>query len=82
MGGRCIIMLLLLFFSITESATGKESSNVNIRAAMVSAPECTVNRNDQIDVDFGDDVVISRIDGNKYKKIKLEYNIECVSLAK
>lgn len=82
MGGNLRIVIPLLFFSMAVLAIGNKYTLVNIRGTMLTTPDCTVNGNDNIDVDFGDDVVISRIDGSSYKKTQLIYSLVCTSLAK
>ncbi|WP_370612201.1 fimbrial protein [Klebsiella aerogenes] len=43
----------------------------------VTQPPCTVNGGSAINVPFGDDVMTTRIDGVAYKKMPLDYTIEC-----
>ncbi|NDJ59239.1 fimbrial protein [Enterobacteriaceae bacterium 4M9] len=54
---------------------------ITVMGILVEAPQCTVNGNNRIDVDFGDDVYIRKIDGVTYKKTALAYSLDCASLA-
>jgi type 1 fimbria pilin len=58
-------------------------SSMSAHAATVSVsgnvvlPPCTLNGGNTIDVNFGDDVMITRIDGKEYKKQPVNYNLSC-----
>lgn len=53
---------------------------INISGIIIDTPECVVNGNDSVDVDFGNDVLISRINSGDYKK-RIEYSPECGNVA-
>lgn len=72
---------LLAASCFCHAAEEGDTTTMNISGTLVDAPECTVNGDDQINVDFGDDVLISRINSGSYKK-KLEYTVSCGDLAK
>ena len=50
-------------------------TRVQISVSVTSLP-CVVNNNQQIDINFGDDVIITKIDGY-YKKMPVVYSVEC-----
>lgn len=59
-----------LFFSCHTYAL-----EITVKAQVVTPP-CIVNNNNIIDVDFGDAVYISKIDGQNYR-IPVPYTIQC-----
>lgn len=76
------IALCFLISSSVFAASEGDTTTINVSGVLLDTPDCTVNGNNSIDVDFGDDVVISRIDGLTYKKTQLIYSLVCTSLAK
>ncbi len=75
------ILLLGLAFSAHAAEQG-DTTQITVSGTLVDAPVCTINGNNQIDVDFGDDVVINRIDGVSYKNTPIRFDLVCTSLAK
>lgn len=73
---------LLAAFQSTPARAAAEgdTTTVTVSGVLVEAPECTVNGNNRIDVDFGEDVFIREIDGSSYKKTQLAYALSCTSL--
>lgn len=57
-----------------------DTTTVYVTGTLVDAPQCTVNGNDKIDVDFGDDMITRLVDGVNYKT-PLIYALSCTSLA-
>jgi type 1 fimbria pilin len=49
---------------------------VNIRGTVIIPPPCTINNNQTIRVDFGDEVMTTRIDGVNYKQA-ITYSLSC-----
>lgn len=49
--------------------------NVHFSGALIAEP-CTINNNQTIEVDFGSDLGVNKIDGANYKK-PVPYTIEC-----
>ena len=62
------------------SATTGADTTINFSGTLISAPQCTVNSNNKIDVDFGDDMITRQVDGIRYKT-QLIYALSCASLA-
>jgi len=59
----------------------KGSVNVTIKGIIRTPPPCTINNNVPIDVDFGNAVDISKVDGNNYRK-DISYTLECTGTAR
>ena len=57
-----------------------DTTTVYITGTLVDAPECTVNGNDRVDVDFGDEIVTYQVDGQNYKK-QIKYTLTCTGVA-
>lgn len=73
-----VLSLLCGVFGVSPARAAEgDTTTVTVTGVLVAAPECTVNGNNQIDVDFGDDVLIGRIDGSTYKKTALVYSMLC-----
>lgn len=54
-----------------------QENNINVRITVITPP-CKINHGQDIIVNFGDSVVTTQIDGS-YKKIPIEYTIDCAS---
>lgn len=52
------------------------SMQVNISGTIITPPPCTINNNQTINVDFGDEVMTTRIDGVNYKQA-ITYSLDC-----
>lgn len=72
--------LLLVTLQVPAQAAEGDSTTVYITGVLMDAPECTVNGNNKIDVDFGKNVNIHEIDGTTYGKTQLVYSLNCTSL--
>lgn len=73
--------LLAVFQSTPARAVAEgDTTTVTVTGFLVGAPECTVNGNNRIDVDFGEEVYIREIDGITYKRLPLAYTLSCTSL--
>ncbi|QWZ48822.1 fimbrial protein [Enterobacter bugandensis] len=53
------------------------SDNMSFHGTLIS-PSCKINNGDKIEVDFGQDLGVSEIDGVNFKT-KIDYNISCDS---
>ncbi|MBL5905350.1 fimbrial protein [Serratia fonticola] len=54
-------------------------TTIRVTVTIVAPPSCVINNNNLIEVNFGNDVMINRIDGT-YKKKPVVYSLECKSL--
>ncbi|PNF13570.1 hypothetical protein A6J71_00110 [Enterobacter cancerogenus] len=62
------------------AASEGDTTTVYITGTLVDAPQCTVNGNNKIDVDFGDNLITRLVDGVNYRT-KIIYAMTCSSLA-
>ncbi|HEB0103793.1 TPA: fimbrial protein [Serratia marcescens] len=52
------------------------ASTVTVKVTVLAPLPCTINGNKPIEVDFGDDVMTTRIDGTNYRT-PVEYTVTC-----
>ncbi|WP_318373707.1 fimbrial protein [Enterobacter sp.] len=78
---RHLIAWLLTAMAVPAMAASEDVTTVYITGTLVDAPECTVNGNNKIDVDFGDNLITRLVDGVNYRT-KIIYVLTCTSLAK
>ncbi|MGG7779870.1 fimbrial protein [Klebsiella aerogenes] len=72
MKGHLCAGLVISLFSINSFA-----ATVTVKGTVI-LPTCTIKSSSSvIQVNFGDDVITTRIDGKEYKKQKIEYSIQC-----
>ncbi|MDO2950297.1 hypothetical protein M8828_18270 [Aeromonas simiae] len=57
------------------------SLNLNVSGVIVDTPDCTVNSGEEVDVDFGDRVMIRKLDGVTYQRREIVYDLRCDGLA-
>ncbi|CNI01085.1 fimbrial protein [Yersinia pekkanenii] len=60
-------------WAMTKTAT------VNVSVSILAAPPCEINSNNTINVDFGDDLLTSRIDGANYMH-PVNYTLSCTAV--
>jgi type 1 fimbria pilin len=61
---------------ISTSALAATTATITVKVTIVAPPPCVINGNNLIEVNFGNDVMTTRVDGS-YKKMPVAYNIEC-----
>lgn len=71
--GYCLAGVL---FSALLTTVPVSAMPVNIRGTVILPPPCTINNNQTIWVDFGDEVMTTRIDGVNYKQT-IAYSLSC-----
>lgn len=76
--GAGLIALALLAWQISHQALA--NANINFSGTLINAPNCTVNGNNSVDVNFGDNIVTRQVDGNNYKT-RIHYDLVCTSMA-
>lgn len=54
-------------------------TTVTVKVTIVAPPSCVINDNRPIEVDFGNEVAISRLDGNSYRQ-PVKYTLVCKGL--
>ncbi|CAI8791529.1 fimbrial protein [Pseudomonas serboccidentalis] len=67
--------LWLLGSALADAAPATTTINVTVT---VTAPTCVINDGRVIEVDFGNDVMTTRVDGNNYMKT-VDYTLKCDS---
>lgn len=75
-----VMIMLVLTAGLFNSEVHAENTraNVNLRGILIEPPLCTINNGDKIDVNFGERVGISKVDGLNYR-IPMNYQITCNS---
>ncbi|AXK22680.1 fimbrial protein [Serratia ureilytica] len=64
--------LMMLYAPLLQAA----STTIKVTVTIVAPPPCVINNNNLIEVNFGNDVMTTRIDGS-YKKQPVVYSVEC-----
>lgn len=70
--GCGLAALVLLYGPLAQAA----STVLKVTVTIVAPPPCVINNNNLIEVNFGNDVMTTRIDGS-YKKQPVVYSVEC-----
>lgn len=52
------------------------STSITVNVTVVAPPPCVINDGQAIEVDFGNDVITTRVDGNNYRR-PIPYTVEC-----
>ncbi|TNV10779.1 fimbrial protein [Buttiauxella sp. B2] len=68
------VMLIAMLPLVSKAAS---TAKINIYGTLIEPASCTVNGGQDIDVPFGDDVITTKINGVSYKKMPLNYTVEC-----
>ncbi|CAI1174358.1 putative minor fimbrial subunit StfF [Serratia quinivorans] len=71
----CIIFAAVCFFAVFSMGS-RAATPINISGTIMAPPPCVINGEKTIMVDFGENVVISRIDGSNYLTT-IKYTLEC-----
>ncbi|WP_085841589.1 fimbrial protein [Enterobacter asburiae] len=73
-----LITLTLLACQVSHPALA--DVNVNFSGTLVNAPNCTINGNNTVDVDFGDNIITRQVDGENFRQ-EIVYDLSCSSIA-
>lgn len=68
--------LALMFWGGCCPALAKTATATVTVKITLTAPPCEVNNNNLIEVNFGNDVMTTRVDG-EYKKMPIDYTLKC-----
>ncbi|MGP3070585.1 fimbrial protein [Serratia nevei] len=52
------------------------AADITIKVAVLEQPSCVINGERPIEVDFGDDVIVNRVDGRNYSR-PIGYTLNC-----
>lgn len=74
-------LLLSLMSGQALAVQEGDTTTVTVTGTLVDAPECTVNGNNTVLVDFGDNIVTRRIDGVNYEE-DIDVRLSCNSQVK
>lgn len=72
---------LLLVYDHALAVSEGDTTTVTVSGTLVDAPECTINSNNNVLVDFGDNVITRNIDGVKYEE-PMTVTLSCKSRVK
>jgi Fimbrial protein. len=72
--------LLLICSGLLWAGQVSADATINFSGTLVNAPNCTINTNNTVTVDFGDQIVTSLVDGSAYKQ-PINYTLSCSSVA-
>ncbi|ELV2797979.1 fimbrial protein [Enterobacter ludwigii] len=73
-----LIALVLLAWQVSHQALA--DVNINFSGTLVNAPNCTINGNNTVDVDFGDNIITRQVDGQNFRQ-PIVYDLNCSSIA-
>lgn len=69
-------VLAVVLLAGLPTVQAANTANVTVRVTIVAAPPCVINNNNLIEVNFGNDVLTTRVDGS-YKKMPVTYAVNC-----
>ena len=69
-------LLLMCFFSLLVLNSASAQDNLKLKGVLIVPPDCTINNNELIEVPFGDNLGIHKIDGVNYMQ-PVDYHLEC-----
>ncbi|MBJ2078383.1 fimbrial protein [Serratia ureilytica] len=69
-----MVLLVGLLTGPVQAADGE--ADMTFHGTLIAPPPCTINDGEQIDVDFGDRVGITKVDGVNYR-MPVNYQISC-----
>lgn len=70
---RAAVLLLVLNLPLSE---GRAGQSMGFFGTLVAPPACTINNGEMVDVDFGERVGVSKVDGQNYLQT-VNYRITC-----
>lgn len=70
---RALVSAVLLF---TVYASAGNKAEVTFHGTLVEAQPCVINDGNPVVVDFGNEVMTTRIDGNEYRK-RISFTLDC-----
>ncbi|CNH14407.1 exported pilin protein [Yersinia aldovae] len=74
------MMIALMTLSSTTAWALNKTATVNVSVTIFAAPPCVINSNSTINVNFGNDILTSRIDGTQYMQ-PVNYTLDCTTAA-
>lgn len=71
-----ILLLVILISTQTAAWAVNGEADMVFHGTLISPPPCVINDNQQVDVNFGDQVGVNKVDGVNYR-IPVNYQITC-----
>ncbi|MDU7466733.1 MAG: fimbrial protein [Serratia marcescens] len=71
-----MLLALLLFAGSGRAATQMPDIVINITGTVIASSPCKINGDRVIEVNFGDDLMTSKVDGVNYRKM-INYTLDC-----
>jgi type 1 fimbria pilin len=70
---------LLCVGMVFNTVNGAENTtSMQFRGTLIEPPSCTINKDDIVDINFGENIAINKIDGINYRQV-IGYRITCDS---
>lgn len=71
-----LIKSAILFAHFLVSGNVLAAGEMNFKGKLIEPPNCTINDGKNIEVDFGNEIMTSRVDGKLYTKA-IQHGIKC-----
>lgn len=71
-----ILHSLLLAAGLSITGSVQADATVNFSGTLIEAPPCVVNNDEVITVNFGNEVMTTRIDGSQYR-MPITFDLDC-----
>ncbi|WP_123394220.1 fimbrial protein [Pseudomonas protegens] len=71
-----LLMLLSVGLSLKPLVPAEAAENMNFRGTLIEPPACVINNDQVIEVDFGDQLGVHSIDGQRYRQT-VNYQLHC-----
>lgn len=72
---------LVLWTTVILLSGSAQAENMRFFGTLIEPPPCVINNSQPIEVNFGNDVMTSRVDGTSYKKMPVTYTLSCTGNA-
>lgn len=74
--GKTLLLLPLFISAVAEAKTVMPDIYIPITGTIIVSAPCKINDDRTLEVDFGNDVMTTRVDGNNYRRA-IAYNLDC-----
>lgn len=77
MKDNLVLLAMLMAGTLAPHATpATAAENMQFRGTLIEAPGCVIEQGRVLDIDFGESLGVSRIDGTNYRQA-IDYRLEC-----
>ncbi|NDJ59238.1 fimbrial protein [Enterobacteriaceae bacterium 4M9] len=73
---RAIVLTAITLLLLATNGSVYADADITFRGSLLEAPPCVVNGGDNVEVDFGDEMMTTRIDGTQYRQ-KIDFTLDC-----